>query len=155
MLTNSIPNYSRAVDSSIPKQVLESKLKNIDKRRAEIELYLTHVNPDSYHAQEIKAEYAALGNLRAEVDGALNPRPKAEPHPTLAKAYAEDRARALVQLRSAIKQQTQQTEHAAEKEEAAGNHRQAKILRLTIPEIPERVAKEFGADLSLLTEISE
>lgn len=154
MKPNPIPGLVIGTDPTIPKQVLEAKLKVIDKRRAEIEAYLNATaNKDSYHAQEIKSEYASLGNMRAEVDGALNPRPKPRRSPELRKVYQDQRDRDLKFLRATIKQQTEQTEWAAQKEEQAGNHRQARILRLTIPDIPEQVCKEFGKNPELLNEV--
>jgi hypothetical protein len=55
-----IPGLSRT-DPTIPKQILEAKLKLVDQRRAEIEDYLATINPDldSYHNQEIRAELTA------------------------------------------------------------------------------------------------
>jgi hypothetical protein len=91
--------------------------------------------------------------MRAEIDQALRPTPKPRRSPELAKLYYEQRDRDITFLRATIKQQIEQTEHAAQKEEAAGNHRAARIHRLTIPEIPEQVCKEFGKNPALLAEI--
>jgi delta 1-pyrroline-5-carboxylate dehydrogenase len=156
MLNNSIPGLTRGVDSQIPRQVLESRLKTIDKRRAEIEAILnSRGNDESYQAQELVGESAALGAMRAEIDEVLSPRAKPERHPVLQKAYDEDHQRDLNLLRTAIRQQTEQLTYAAEKEEASGNHRQAKILRLQIPELPEQICREYGKSLELLAEIQD
>lgn len=153
-MLNSIPGLTRGTDPTIPRQVLEAKLKVIDRRRHEIEsLLATYTNEDSYHASEIKSEYAALGNVRAEIDEALHPKVKARRSPELAKLYLEQRERDLSFLRTVIREQTQNAEYAAQKEEAAGNHRQAKLIRLGIPDIPEQVCKEFGKNPALLAEI--
>jgi hypothetical protein len=67
--------------------------------------------------------------------------------------YAQQREADLGFLRLTIRQQTEHAEHAAQKEEAAGNHRAARIHRLTIPEIPEQVCREFGKNPALLAEL--
>ena len=115
MQPSSIPKLTRGTDPSIPKQVLESKVKRIDKRRAEIESLLASYKDDDYFAQELRAEYAALGNMRSDIDAQLNPRPKQRRSPELAKAYYEQRERDLAFLRTAIKEQTEQTEWHAQK----------------------------------------
>ncbi len=56
-------------------------------------------------------------------------------------------------LRLTVRQQIEHATFAAEREEAAGNHRSARIHRLTVPEIPVQVCKEFGMDPALLAEI--
>jgi hypothetical protein len=155
-MLNPIPGLQRGLDPTLPKQVLEAKLKVIDKRRAELEAVLNNGHlDDTYKAQELQAEYSSLGAMRYAIDAVLNPKPKPARHPALQKVYDEDRKRDVALLRDAIRQQTEQTEHAADKEEAIGNHRQARILRLTIPEIPEQVCQEFHKDLALLAEIQE
>jgi hypothetical protein len=150
-----IPGLVRGVDSAIPRQVLESKLKVIDKRRAEIEALLAHASADSYQAQELKAERAGLGAMRHDIDAVLNPKPVPPRSPELEKAYAEQRARDVALLRITIKQRTEQIEHAAEKEEAAGNHRSARMHRLTIPDIPTQICAEYGKDVGLLAELDK
>lgn len=67
-----IPGLART-DPTVPKQILEAKLKLIDRRRAEIESYLStvNVNTESYHHQELQAELATLGNQRLEIEDVL------------------------------------------------------------------------------------
>jgi hypothetical protein len=153
MLPNPIPGLTRGADPTLPRQVLAARLKVIDKRRAEIEVQLNHSQDDDYRSQELKAERQTLGDMRSEIQRVINPPPKARRSPELRALYAQQRDADLEFLRVTIKQQTEQTEWAAQKEEAAGNHRQARILRLTIPEIPEQVCKEFGKNPTLLAEI--
>jgi hypothetical protein len=143
----------RGTDPTIPKEVLESKLRTIDRRRAEIEALLSRGTDDDYQSQELKAERAALGDMRAECDAILNPKPKPVRTPELQKLYDEQHKRDLLFLRATIKQQTEHAEYAAQREEAAGNHRSARLHRLTIPEIPVQVCKEYGKDLALLAEL--
>ena len=90
--------------------------------------------------------------MRAECEAALNPKPKPARSCELQRLYDEQRKRDIAFLRATIKQQTEQAEYSAQKEEAAGNHRSARIHRLTIPEIPESVCHEFGKDPTLLAE---
>jgi hypothetical protein len=150
----SIPGLTRGTDPTIPKQVLKAKLKAIDKRRAEIEALLNHgPNEDDYCSQELNAERQALGLMRAEIDEVLNPKPTPARSPELQKLYEQQRQRDVEFLRVAIRHEIQNTEYAAQREEQAGNFRAAKLHRLTIPEIPERVCKEFGKDLSLLAKL--
>ena len=94
-----------------------------------------------------------MGNMRADIDAVLRPKVKERRSPELQKLYQDQREADLKFLRTTIRQQTEQTEYAAQKEEAAGNHRQARILRLTIPEIAEQVCKEFGKNPALLAEV--
>jgi hypothetical protein len=82
-----MPGLVRGVDPTIPKQVLEQRLRTIDKRRAEIEAQLSR-GTDDYKAQELKAERAALGDMRVECNAVLNPKPPAKRHPQLERAYA-------------------------------------------------------------------
>jgi hypothetical protein len=149
-----IPGLSRT-DPTTQKQILDAKLKLIDQRRAEIESYLTSVNPnlDSYHNQEIQAELTALNIERAEIEDILHPPAKPRRSPELQKLYQEQRQRDVEFLRQAIRQEIENTEHAAQKEEAAGNHRSAKLHRLTIPDIPEQVCKQYGKNPALLAEV--
>jgi hypothetical protein len=148
-----IPGLVRGIDPTIPRQVLESRLKTIDKRRAEIEAALGHGTDDNYQAQELRAEGQALGDMRAEIEAVLNPRQAPKRSPELQKLYDQQREADKLFLRVSIRQRTEQIEHAAQKEEAAGNHRSARLHRLTIPEIPEQVCREFGKDLALLAEL--
>jgi hypothetical protein len=145
-MLNAIPNYSRTNDPTIPRAVLEARLKIIDQRRAAIEARLMKGGDTEYAVQELRAEYATLGNARADVDAALRPRP-------VPKVDEDQRKRDIAFLRMQIKSETELTEHAAEKEERAGNHRAARAHRETIIDIPERVAREYGKDLALLAEV--
>jgi hypothetical protein len=86
--------------------------------------------------------------MRADIDAVLRPKVKERRSPELQKLYQDQREADLKFLRTTIRQQTEQTEYAAQKEEAAGNHRQARILRLTI-----QVCKEFGKNPALLAEV--
>jgi hypothetical protein len=153
MLPNPIPGLTRGTDPTIPKQVLESRLRTIDKRRAEIEAELNRGIGDTYRAQELNAEYSTLGSMRADCEAVLHPPPKPVRSPELEWLYAQQRIADIAFLRSTIRQQTDQAEHAAEKEEAAGNHRSAKLHRLSIPEIPVTICRQFGKDLALLAEL--
>jgi hypothetical protein len=148
-----IPQMVRGVDPQIPKQVLQSRLKTIDKRRAEIETLLGQGNGGSYRAQELHSELEDLGNARYECEQALNPPKKAALSPALKKLYAEQKKRDIANLRTAIRQQTEQAEHAADKEASAGNHRQAKLIRMSILEIPQTCCREGGYSVALLAEI--
>jgi hypothetical protein len=102
-----IPGLART-DPTVPKQILEAKLKLIDQRRAEIESYLTsvNVNTESYHHQEIRAELTALNTQRAEIQDVLRPPPKPRRSPELQKLYQEQRQRDVEFLRHAIYSRT-------------------------------------------------
>jgi hypothetical protein len=149
-----IPGLTRT-DPTIPKQILEAKLKLVDQRRAEIESYLTSVNPnlDSYHNQEIRAELSSLNIQRGEIQDILHPKAKPRRSPELQKLYQEQRQRDVEFLRHAIRQEIENTEHAAQKEEAAGNHRSARLHRSMIPDIPEQVCKQYDKNPVLLAEV--
>jgi hypothetical protein len=156
-MLNTIPDLTRT-SPSLPKQVLESKLRTIDKRRAELELLLRDAptNSDmSAKQQELRAEDAALAAMRHDIDASLNPRPPVEMHPVLKREYALQRERDKTLLRNAIKQQREQLEYSALREEEAGEHRQARLLRLQAPDIATTVARELGMDLALLAEIAD
>jgi hypothetical protein len=156
-MLNTIPDLTRT-SPSLPKQVLESKLRTIDKRRAELELLLRDAptNSDtSARQQELRAEDAALAAMRYDIDAILNPRPPVEMHPELKRQYALQHERDKRLLRDAIKQQREQLEYSALREEEAGEYRQARLLRLQAPDIPTTVARELGMDLSLLAEIDD
>ena len=124
MLPNAIPGLVRGTDPTIPKQVLEARLKTIDKRRAAIEAALGQGTDDSYKAQELRAEDHALAIMRAEADEILHPKPKPARHPAFEKAYARQREADKEFLRITIKQQIEQIEWNAQREESIGNHRQ-------------------------------
>lgn len=142
---NAIPGLTRETDPTISKHILFSKLKTIDQRRSEIEAGLAK-NPPAYQKQELESEYATLGSMRRDCEEALKPRYRVKPD-------EEQKQRQLALLRMEIKNQTQLAEHAAEKEEAVGNHRSAKLHRLTIPDIPANVAREYGIPYGLLSEV--
>ena len=108
MLKNAIPGLVRGFDPTIPRQVLESKLKVIHKRRALIEAALSAGAGDDYQSQELKAEDRALADMRAEVEQALHPKPKPRRSPELQRLYAEQRMTDVAFLRATIKQQTEQ-----------------------------------------------
>jgi hypothetical protein len=131
-MLNTIPGLTRT-NPSLPKQVLEARLKIIDKRRAELELLLRDAptNSDtSARQQELRAEDAALAAMRYDIDAILNPRPPVEMHPELKRQYALQHERDKRLLRDAIKQQREQLEYSALREEEAGEYRQARLLRL-------------------------
>jgi hypothetical protein len=148
-----IPGLTRGTDPTIPKQVLKAKLKTIDKRRAQIEAQLSQGTDESYQAQELEAERQALGLIRAEIDEVLNPKQLPARSPELENLYAEQRQRDLDFLRAAIKHEIQNIEHAAQKEEQAGNFRSARLHRLTIVDVAEQVCREHGKDLALLAKL--
>jgi hypothetical protein len=152
---NPIPGLDRNLDPSIPNQILEARVKIIDRRRAEIEAELATAKEKDYRTQELAAERAALGSMRNECMEILRPRPKPVRHPTLEAAYQEQRKLDLAFLRNAIKQENEHIEANARREEVSGNHRQARLHRLMLPSVPERMAREFGKDLSLLSELDE
>lgn len=152
-MMDQIPGLKRGSDPTVPRQVVESKLKVIDRRRAEIEAALSHGADDSYKAQELEAERRALGDMRAECEAILNPKPKPTRPPQLEALYVRQRKADIQFLRTTIKQQVEQTEHAAEKEEAAGNYRAARLHRLTIPDLPLAICQEFSKDPGLLAEL--
>lgn len=145
-----IPGLVRGTDPTLPRQVLESKLKVIDKRRAEIEAILAQTPADSYQAQELRAERVALASMRYEISQVLNPKPQPKLSPAELRARDEQRARDVELLRVTIRQRTEQIEFNAQREESAGNHRAARMHRLSIPDIPEQVCREYGKDLELL-----
>ena len=149
-------------DPTVPRAVLEAKLKLIDKRRAEIEALLKAMQnpahrprPDSFQQQELTTELAALNSARREVETILRPPPKPARSPELQRLYDKQRKADIVFLRSAIKQQTDQAEYAAAALENAGEHRQARLQRSLIPDLPETICREFNKDPALLAEIED
>jgi hypothetical protein len=156
-----IPGLART-DPNVPRSGLELRLRRIDKRRAEIEAKLTALGdsssprsrPESPARVELEAELATLNNLRREAELILRP-PKPTPIPALERAREVQRAADISFLRAEIIQQTAIAEAAAQKLEAAGEHRQARLQRSLIPELPERLCREFGKDPALLAEIDE
>ena len=83
----------------------------------------------------------------------LAPQAAPKPTPQLLAALERQRHEDIKFLRATIKQQIEQTEWDAAREDNAGNHRQARLLRLTIPDIPAAACKEYGKDLALLAEL--
>jgi len=136
------------VDAALPRQVLETRLKTIDQRRAQLEAELAHI-PESYERQERRE----LGDMRAEVEAILRPAPITARHPHLENMYRRQRQADVAFLRIAIRQEREHVEFAAEREAAAGNHRAARLHRLGLPMVPETICKQFGKDPALLSEI--
>jgi hypothetical protein len=149
-----IPGLVRGTDPTLPRQVLEARLKVIDKRRAAIELTL-QIDPDrtSYQSQELEAERRELGDMRTEVEAALRPASSPARPPHLEGMYRRQRESDIAFLRIAIRHEREHIEHAAEREATAGNHRAARLHRLGLPTVPEMICKQFGKDLALLSEI--
>jgi hypothetical protein len=95
-------------DPTTPREVLEHRLKPLDRRRAEIEaaLEIEHKlrrGPQSFKAQELETELADLSAQRREIESALRPKPK----PTADAITIEKRKRFLV---AEIAEQTKQIE---------------------------------------------
>ncbi len=123
----------------IEKQILQSELAGVDRRRAEVEATLASLPPynpncPDYRRQELDAEYRELGSMRRDIEEKLHP--KDEPKP-----LSPERKR---QIEGVIRQQEQNTRWNIERCEKLGDHRQAKILRLSLLDIPRRVFAEFG-----------
>lgn len=145
-------------DARIPRAVLASKLKAIDKRRAEIEALLAmkrESDIEPYHSQELRAELTELNNMRREIDRVLHPTPEPPIRPEQQAALERKRQRDIAILRSAIRERREHLEWSAEREAAAGNHRQARIWRLELMTVEEDVCKEHHLDLALLSEITD
>jgi hypothetical protein len=148
-----IPNLIRNnLDPTVPRSALEAQLKQIDKRRSELEERIARL-PDSYEANELKSERALLGDLRRDIDFQLRPATPTAPDPALLKQMAEDRRRDINLLKITISQRTEQTIAQADRCAETGDHRQAKIWRLTIPEIPLQICKEYNLDPALLDDV--
>jgi hypothetical protein len=151
-----IPGLSRThLDPTVPRQILESKLKRIDIRLSEIDEYLSQVNTNtaSYHGQEIQSERESLVILRAEITEQLNPSAKPARSPELQKLYQDQKQKDIAFLKVAIRHEIQNIEHAALKEEQAGNHRAAKLHRLSSIDAAEEVCRQYGKDPALLAEL--
>jgi hypothetical protein len=58
---------------------------------AEIETLLGQGTDNSYKAQELRAERAALGNMRLEIEQGLRPTPKPARSPELQRLYDKQR----------------------------------------------------------------
>src|SRR5689334_4006824 len=140
-----IPGLMRT-DPSVPRSGLELRLRRIDRRRAQIEAQLTALGdsnsfrsrPDSPQRVELETELRDLNNSRREAELILRPPPKPQRIPELERARAAQCEADKAFLRTEIRQQTDITEAAAQKLEAAGEYRQARLQRSLIPELPEQ-----------------
>jgi hypothetical protein len=151
---NNIPSLVRNnLDPSVPRAALEAQLKVIDRRRSELETLIARLPDQSYASNELKSERALLGDMRRGINDLLRPKPLEPPDPTLLAQEAEDRKRDVNLLRITIKQRTEQTLAQADKCAETGDFRQSKIWRLTVPDIPLQVCKEYGLDPALLEDV--
>ncbi len=122
-------------------QTLEMTLKQVDRRRAEIEQKLQTLIEGSYAKQEMLYELVDLTNLRNVTD--LKLRDLREP-PSNDPRAKEHRRRRQKMIEREIAVQTQLSEAFIAKLEQEGDHLGARQHRMAMLDIPAQVAREFG-----------
>ena len=146
---------TKSLDPALSRATLQSKLKRIDKRRAEIETLLAMKKPtdqETHFSLELRSELQNLNALRIEIQQTLKP-PKVEVSAPMAAAMAKQRARDLANLRSMIAEHTRIIQWNADRAEQTGDHRSARLFRQELLTLPEDLCRQFKLDLSLLDEL--
>jgi hypothetical protein len=115
-------------------EILERKLREIDRRRAEIEIELPRHNDGSYARQELVSEAKELAALRVVVDRRLRALSQPAPAP-------DPRRQAIVAQEIGARRES--IEHFIKRLEAEGDHRQARLWRRQLLDLPEQVESEY------------
>jgi hypothetical protein len=121
------------MDTKIEKQILERRVFDADKRLAEIEALERVVAAGTYQAQELACERLELARIRNIA--ALKLR-------ALATGRPEDDVRHRAMVERLIAERRAQTLAYVEKLTREGDHRQARIHRLSMLDIPRQVERE-------------
>jgi hypothetical protein len=116
------------------RQILERTLRDCDLRLSEIETLEMATPPGSYERQELESERIELRRLRSIADGKL----RALNAPSTPDA---DRQK-LVELAIQERRETALKFIAALERE--GDHRQAKVWRMSLLDIPAQVERDFA-----------
>ena len=146
---------TKTLDPALSHAVLRSKLKRLDKRRAEIEVLLGMKRPgdvETHQSLELRSELQNLNALRIEIEQTLKP-PKVEVSAPLAAAMAKQRQRDISNLRSMIAEHTRIIQWNADRAEQTGDHRSARLFRQELLDLPESLCRQFKLDPSLLDEV--
>ena len=117
--------------------ILKHRLRDIDRRRAEIEATLEYELPGSAKRYELEIEFDELAALRRVTDARLHE--LTNPRQPDANALAEREA----QIEARIRERTESIRWNTDRLEAAGEHQQARILRQTTLNLREEVEREF------------
>lgn len=123
--------------------VNEAELKQIDRRLAEIEAILSRGVEDRQRV-ELETERRDLKSRRSAVKAA-------EPLPVDEAARARDKALLAAELRTKTRQATEWIDHLEE----TGDYHQARIWRMDMLDLPQRVCRELNVDPALLSEIGQ
>jgi hypothetical protein len=116
-------------------EILEHRLRDIDQRRAEIDVILEREPGDTYKHQELATERNTLMSLRRVTDNKIRSVNALAPTP--------DRSRRIfIEQEIAIRQRRYQGDIA--QCEAVGDHYQARLWRGELLKLREQVAREFG-----------
>jgi hypothetical protein len=140
-------------------EALRAQLNTVTQRLDQIQLVLSHLDPDSYQSQELRSERQELMNMRARIQTQLNP-PEQDPavieQRAAHRAYVDRVAASLfaeedpgvVAAREAeaaanrqrnidfqVREQTEHIQAFVDKLEAEGDDRQAKLWRLQLTNI--------------------
>src|ERR1041385_1530221 len=117
-------------------QILEARLREIDKRRAEIDAFLDHARGgESYRQQELETERRELMTLRCVTADKIKMLQAPVPAP-------DERREKFIEREVAARRQS--TEAFIEQLEREGDHRQARLWRNEMFKIREQVEREFS-----------
>src|SRR5947209_389985 len=114
-------------DPTTHRALLAHRLKIIDARRAEIEAILKTTTGDSYKLQELESELRDLLCQRGEAETILDPPVKQTRSPELQRLYDRQREADRGCFHATLRDRTAYAVAAAEKLEAAGEFRQARL----------------------------
>src|SRR5262245_58610 len=135
---------------SIEAQIAAGRLRDCDRRLAEIELELLRVGPGSYKHQELQTEQRDLSAMRrVALDRITNDR-----DPPVVEINAR-RERDKRLLASEIRTRTLHILEFVEVLEREGDYYNGRLHRMEILNLPELICREFGLDTALISEVSE
>jgi hypothetical protein len=134
----------------VEEQILLDKLRRIDRRASELETQLSTRVPEAQRT-EFEAEARALGAQRRIVENRLAD--LAPLDPVRAERAIKKRRRELEILRREVRSRIESTESFCARCDAAGDHREARIHRATILDIPMQICREYHLDPSLIAEL--
>jgi len=129
----------------LEKQILEMRMKAIDRRLSEIDAKLPSLGDDSYVHQELSSERVDLVRDRNVADLRLREiRGEAQSDPHQASRIAEDNKRREKLIQREIKSRLEVGEAFVAKLESQGEIQQARIHRRALLDIPTEVMREFS-----------